>query len=75
MWMDEELGGSAREIIYELNQGNASLEKQVVKLEEKLSKKKKKTKMIKKKKQAQFNITCIVMISLLALIVMICMNR
>lgn len=53
MWMDEEMCGRTRNLIYELNQRNVMLEDNILKLEEKLCKMKTKTKLIKKIKQTQ----------------------
>lgn len=75
MWMDDEMGGRAKEIICELNNRNTVLDEQIMKLEEKLMRKKKKTKLLKKKKEAQFNIFCIVIICFFGLILMMCISR
>ncbi|KAK1354984.1 GRF-type domain-containing protein [Heracleum sosnowskyi] len=75
MWMDDELGGRAKEIISELKQRNSFLEDQVMKLEDKLIKKKKKTEMVKKKKEAQFNMFCIIMMCFIAFILIFCIKK
>lgn len=75
LWMDDEFGGRAKDVIEELKKKISCLEEKQLKTEERLAKKREKMKMLKIQNSVQFNIIMALIVSLIAIIVMIYVNR
>lgn len=73
--MDDEFGGRAKDVIEELKKKISCLEEKQLKTEERLAKKREKMKMLKIQNSVQFNIIMALIVSLIAIIVMIYVNR